>query len=66
MAMASLSPMREDRAFMARSALAPELRALYRSSRNTEEENQTICPSLPHWMDTARAKGPSVSPSSFS
>ena len=66
MAMASVSPMREERAFMARSALAPEDQALYISSRKTEEENQMICPSLPQSMETATEKGPSMSPPSFS
>ena len=42
MAMASRSPMREDMAFMARSVLAPEDRALYISSTKLEEENQII------------------------
>lgn len=65
MAMASLSPTREDRAFIPRFTLAPDERALYLSSRKAEEENHTIWP-LPASTETARVKGPSRSPSSLS
>lgn len=64
--MASLSPIREESAFIARSEFEPEDNALYISSKNAADENQTICPSLEQSMDKATANGPSTSSSYFS
>lgn len=66
MAIASLSPINETSAFVPRLTLAPDEYALYTSSKKLDEVNQTILPSFLFYTKTAKMKGPSISPSSFS